>query len=78
VLGTVEREPELDPRHAAEHADRLAELGFGSDAELAAALRDGTLDDRYAQVRAARLASIAAKLEVANPGYQGLTSTRVS
>jgi hypothetical protein len=78
VLGMVERELELGDRHAAEHAGRLTELGFQSDAELAAALRDGTLDDRYVQVRAALLASVAAKLEVANPGYDGLTSTRVS
>lgn len=69
VLGMVERELELGTRHAAEHAGRLAELGFTSDAELAAALRDGTLDDRYAQVRAALLAATAAKLEVANPSY---------
>jgi hypothetical protein len=70
VLGMVERELELGPRHAAEHAARLAELGFAGDVELAAALRDGTLDDRYAEVRAALLASTAAKLEVANPTYQ--------
>jgi hypothetical protein len=69
LLGMVERELDLGPRHAAEHAGRLAELGFASDAELAAALRDGILDDRYAQVRAALLASTAAKLEVADPTY---------
>jgi len=72
LLGMVERELELGSRHAAEHEDRLAELGFTSDAELAAALRDGTLDDRYTQVRAALLASTAAKLEVANPTYQAM------
>ncbi|MEO5874850.1 MAG: DUF6285 domain-containing protein, partial [Streptosporangiaceae bacterium] len=48
LLGMVERELDLGARHAADHTGRLAELGFGTDGQLASAIRDGSLDDRYA------------------------------
>ena len=55
----------------ARHADRLAALGMGDDAELAAAIRSGALDDRYDEVKAAVWASVRDKLAVANPRYLG-------
>lgn len=68
VLGMVEREIELGPDQAAEHAERLAALGVGDDAELAAAVREGRFDGDDALV-AALAEAVRAKLEVANPAY---------
>ncbi|MEZ5258335.1 MAG: DUF6285 domain-containing protein [Ilumatobacteraceae bacterium] len=65
----VERELELGPDQAAAHAARLAQLGVADDAELAAAIRDGRLDDRIDEVRALVKASVDDKLAVANPKY---------
>ncbi|GAB2811711.1 DUF6285 domain-containing protein [Actinocorallia aurea] len=69
VLGMVERELAEGSRHEAEHRDRLARLGCADDAALARAIRDGDLDDRYAEVRGELLDAARAKLEVAHPGY---------
>jgi Domain of unknown function (DUF6285) len=69
ALGMVERELELGPAQETGHAARLAELGFGSDAALAAAIRSGSLDSRYDEVRTALLDSVRAKLEVSSPAY---------
>jgi hypothetical protein len=70
VLGMVERELATGAGLAAAHADRLAELGVASDAELAAAIRSGTLDDRWDEVVTAVRATVADKLSVANPAYR--------
>jgi hypothetical protein len=69
ALAIAEREMELGAAHEAAHAARLAALGFPDDAALAAAIRDGRLDDRHAEVKDALLAAVRAKLEVANPSY---------
>lgn len=69
ALAIAEREMDLGPVHEAAHRERLAGLGFPDDAALAAAIRDGRLDDRHTEVRAALLTAVRAKLEVANPGY---------
>jgi hypothetical protein len=69
VLGMVERELALGPELAATHADRLRALGVESDAELAAAIRSGALDDRWDEVAGAVRATVADKLAVANPRY---------
>jgi len=69
MLAMVERELELGPDQALVHQRRLAELGFTDEAELAAAIRAGELDDRYAEVRAVVLATVCDKLAVANPRY---------
>jgi aminoglycoside phosphotransferase (APT) family kinase protein len=69
VLGMLERELRLGPAHAAAHAARLAELGFATDAALAAAIRAGELDDRFDEVRAAVWSGVRDKLAVAHPGY---------
>ena len=69
VLAMVERELVLGPEHDARHAERLARLGVGDDAELAAAIRDGRLDDRLPEVRELVWESVRDKLAVANPRY---------
>jgi hypothetical protein len=73
VLATVERELATGSGSARAHAARLASLGFGSDAELAAAIRSGSLDGRWDEVAAAVRASVADKLAVANPTYANPT-----
>ncbi len=71
ALSIVERELAIGDEQAAAHRERLASLGVGDDAELAAAIRNGDLDDRMDEVVAAVRASVVAKLEVANPRYLG-------
>ncbi|MFI7127074.1 DUF6285 domain-containing protein [Nonomuraea sp. NPDC050153] len=68
VLGMVEREITLGPEQAREHEARLAGLGVADDAELAAAIREGRVEDDHALVAALEQA-VRAKLEVANPAY---------
>jgi hypothetical protein len=69
VLATVERELAAGRAPAEAHARRLAALGYASDAELAAAIRSGALDDRWDEVAPAVRATVADKLAVANPTY---------
>jgi hypothetical protein len=69
ALAIVERELASAAGMAAAHAERLAALGFSSDAELAAAIRSGACDDRWDAVAAAVRATAADKLVVANPDY---------
>jgi hypothetical protein len=69
MLAMVERELELGPAQAAAHQARLATLGVTDDAELAARIRAGELDDRYEEVRAVVLATVCDKLAVANPRH---------
>ncbi|HYV58907.1 MAG TPA: DUF6285 domain-containing protein [Acidimicrobiia bacterium] len=77
ALGMLEREllrgPDLD---AAERARLGALLGHDADvrtlmAELAARIRDGSLDDRRDEVVGAVRESVRVKLLVANPEYLG-------
>jgi len=68
VLAMVERELELGPQQAADHAARLAALGFTDDAALAAAIRAGQVDDSD-ELRESIHASVRDKLRVANPKY---------
>jgi hypothetical protein len=69
VLGMVERELALGAAQAAARDTDLTRLGVRSEAELAAAIRAGRLDDRLDEVVAAVRRSVAAKLAVAHPGY---------
>lgn len=69
VLAMVERELELGGAQAAAHLERLARLGVADDAELATAIRDGSLDGRLVEVRELVRASVLDKLAVANPRY---------
>jgi aminoglycoside phosphotransferase (APT) family kinase protein len=69
VLGMVERELVLGPGQAAAHQQRLAALGVVDDAELAAAIRAGSLGVPDEEVVQAVAASVADKLAVSNPDW---------
>ena len=69
ALAMVERELASGPDHAAAHAARLQSLGMGDDAELAAAIRAGRMDDRWNETVDAVAASVRDKLDVSHPGY---------
>jgi hypothetical protein len=69
VLAIVERELRIGPEQAARHRDRLDRLGFGSDAELAGAIRSGEVDGRLDELRAVLREMVADKLAVARPNH---------
>lgn len=69
VLATVERELELGPDQDLAHAGRLAALGVADDAELAAAIRRGDMDERWDEVRAAVAERVEDRLRIANPRW---------
>ncbi|MGC2653200.1 MAG: phosphotransferase family protein [Mycobacterium sp.] len=68
VLRIVERELLGDA--GIEVADVLAGLGFADEAQLAAAIRRGALDDRADDVTHCLRALVSHRLGVAHPGYQ--------
>ncbi|GAA2668974.1 DUF6285 domain-containing protein [Nonomuraea recticatena] len=67
VLGMVERELELGPSQALAHAERLDRLGVADDAELAAAIREGSLAED--ELLGPLAAAVRDKLLVANPRH---------
>ena len=67
VLATVQRELELGPAMAADHAARLVGLGVADEAALAAGIRHGDLTG--ADVERVVAETVVDKLRVANPGY---------
>ena len=69
ALGMVQRELELGPAQAEAHRAALERLGVADEAELAAAIRAGTLDDRRTEVIDVLRETVGAKLDVANPHY---------
>jgi len=69
ALRIAEREAMLGAGPARDHRARLAALGCADDAELCAAIRDGSLDHRFGDVAAAVRAMTVDKLTVANPGH---------
>ncbi|RBM16297.1 phosphotransferase family protein [Prauserella sp. PE36] len=69
VLGIVARQLRLGEEQERRHARRLAALGVGSTAELAAALRAGKLDPADPSVLAAVRADVTDRLAVADPRY---------
>lgn len=68
VLRIVERELLDDSAPAV--ADALAALGYSSEADLAAAIRAGELDDRPDDVLACLRILVGRRLDVAHPGYR--------
>jgi aminoglycoside phosphotransferase (APT) family kinase protein len=72
ALRIAEREAMLAAGHARDHRARLGALGCADDAELCAAIRDGSLDRRFDEVIAAVRAVTIDKLTVANPGHLAL------
>ena len=71
VLAMVERELTMGPAQREAAAQRLGQLGFEDEAELAAAIRSGSLDDRWDEVKATVWALVHDRLAVANPRYAG-------
>ena len=69
ALSAVERELRDGPVMEDEHVARLGALGFGSEGQLAEAIRSGELDERYDEIVAAVRATVRDKLLVANPKY---------
>ena len=69
VLGMVERELEVGQAQSTAHEARLAQLGCADEADLAARIRNGQLDDRLPEVRELVWATVRDKLTVANPKY---------
>jgi hypothetical protein len=67
VLRVVERE--LLDESAGEVADALAGLGFADEAQLAATIRAGDLDDRAGDVLPALRTLVRHRLAIAHPGY---------
>jgi hypothetical protein len=71
ALRTVERE--LLDDSAAEVTEALATLGYADEAQLAAAIRAGELDDRAADVLPVLRTLVRRRLAVAHPGYEQTT-----
>lgn len=74
VVATVRRELELGPDQATAHAERLASLGIratgaAGEAELAASIRSGALDDRSDAVIDVVRATVRDRLAISHPGY---------
>ena len=67
VLRIVERE--LSDDSAEDVTGRLAGLGFADEAQLAAAIRAGAMDDREGEVLPTLRALVRRRLAVAHPGY---------
>src|SRR5205085_9421841 len=71
VLGMVERELAVGRAQEQAHSAALERLGVADEAELAAAIHDGRLDDRRTELIEVLRQTVRAKLEVANPKYLG-------
>lgn len=69
AIAIVRRQLAVGAAQEEAHAFRLARLGMRDDAELAAAIRTGALDDRYDEVLEILRQAVLAKLAVANPHY---------
>jgi hypothetical protein len=69
ALKIAEREALLAAAHEQRHQGRLAALGCADDAALCAAIRDGSLDHRFADVTNAVRDMTVDKLTVANPRH---------
>ncbi len=70
ALATVERELADGDRAEVARTELLARLGAPDEGSLGAALRRGDLDDRLDEVAAALRPHVAAKVDVAHPGYR--------
>jgi Lon protease-like protein len=67
VLRIVERE--LTDDSAADVTGKITELGFADEAQLAAAIRAGALDERADEVLSTLRTLVRHRLAVAHPGY---------
>jgi ketosteroid isomerase-like protein len=69
VAANVVRIVERELRNGAGPTEALARLGFTTEAELAAAIRDGQLDDKQADVTRFLRTLVHHRLTIAHPGY---------
>lgn len=69
ALAIAGREVTRAPEHQAAHQNRMEALGVADETELSQKIRSGDLDTRWSEVHASVLATVADKLDVANPGY---------
>jgi aminoglycoside phosphotransferase (APT) family kinase protein len=69
ALGMVGRELSLAPAHAALERELLGRFGAADERGLAAAIREGRLAERDAELRGALRRAVRARLAVANPKY---------
>lgn len=69
AVAILRRELDAGPQAETAHANRLAAFGASDDADLAAAIRRGELDDRVPALIAALRASVEMKVSVTNPKY---------
>jgi hypothetical protein len=69
ALSAVERELHDGLAMSTSYDERMAAIGFSSEADLADAIRSGSLDDRYDEVATVVRATVRDKLAVANPKY---------
>ena len=69
VMAIIGRELTLGAQQELSHAARLAGLGVADDAELAAAIRRGAMDERFGEIIDALRQSVADKVAVANPKW---------
>lgn len=69
LLATVARELGAGAAADERHRERLRALGYGDDAELAAAVRAGQHDDDLLGLLETLAPAARARLQVANPGY---------
>jgi hypothetical protein len=68
ALRIVERELQVDSADDVTHA--LTGIGYDNEAQLAAAIRAGELDERSDALQAALRVLVNHRLSVAHPGYQ--------
>jgi hypothetical protein len=73
ALGMVRRELEHRAEHETLHAAALESVECADEAELARAIREGSLSVDAREVFAAVRATVRAKLEAANPSYLEMT-----
>ncbi len=69
VMAIIGRELSLGPAQERGHRERLSGLGVADDAQLAAVIRSGAMDDRFGEVIEALRQSVADKVAVANPKW---------
>ncbi len=69
IMGVIERELSIGPRLESEHEEALRSLGISNEAELAAAIRSGSLDSRRDELVKVLRHTTASKLMVASPAF---------
>ncbi|MFI0461366.1 MAG: DUF6285 domain-containing protein [Ilumatobacteraceae bacterium] len=69
MVDIVRRELELGPDQEVRHEEVLVSFGMNDDAELAAAIRDGSFDSRLVEVLNRLRPVVEDKVRVANPRY---------